>query len=97
MQILLKLLNLQIRYNVRNNISANRKINGDIKHITQRFYGGEKPFGKITPPLQNLDNVLSSTQGYNTLAMQVQQRQHKTPVETHSTNNTPLHTSNMKP
>ena len=57
-QILLKLLHLQIRYHVNNNISANRKRQRQ-KHITQRFAGGEKPFGKTTPPLQNLHNVLS--------------------------------------
>ena len=57
------------------------------EHITQGFFGGEKPFGKTTPPLQNLHNVLSSTWGYNTLAMQVQHREQKTPIATHSTNN----------
>ena len=45
------------------------------KHITQRFFGGKKPFDKTTPPLQNLHSVLSSTQDYNTLAMQVQHQQ----------------------
>ena len=58
------------------------------EHITQRFSGGEKPFGKTTPPLQNLHNVLSSTKGYNTLAVQAQHRQQKTPIATRSTNNT---------
>ena len=32
-----------------------------VNTLTPRFAGGEKPFGKTTPPLQNLQNVLSPT------------------------------------
>ena len=74
MQILLNLTFTDSKQ-CKKNISANRKVDGDRKHITHRFAGGEKPFGKTTPPLQNLHNVLSSKQDYNTLAMQVQLRQ----------------------
>ena len=74
MQILLN-LTLTDSKQCKKNISANRKVDGDRKNITHRFAGGEKPFGKTPPLLQNLHNVLSSTQDYNTLAMQVQLRQ----------------------
>ena len=33
-----------------------------VNTLTQRFAGEEKPFSKTTPPLQNLQNVLSPTQ-----------------------------------
>ena len=65
-------------------------------HITQRFAGGEKPFGKTTQPLQNLHNVLSLKQDYNTLAMQVQLQQLKTPLATHSTNNIPFRITSLR-